>query len=156
YKTLEATKQQNARAILQGFFAKARLIDEAIVIPIAPPAIPGIGTTGGFEFWIQDTGSGDPVALDVVTQDFLKKARERPELTGLATTYSANTQQLRAEVDRDKTQLLGIPIQDVYSAIQAQFGSLTVSQYNLFSNVWWVIVQSDAPYRQNPEDLTRL
>jgi len=156
YKDLETTKQQNARAILQGFFAQARAIEGAIVIPIAPPAIPGIGTTGGFEFWIQDTTTGDPVALDGVMQEFLKRARERPELTGLATTYSASTQQLKAEVDRDKAQLLGIPVQDVYSAIQAQFGSLTVSQYNLFSNVWWVIVQSDAPYRQNPEDLTRL
>ena len=156
YKDLETTKQQNARAILQGFFAQARAIEGAIVIPIAPPAIPGIGTTGGFEFWIQDTTTGDPVALDGVMQEFLQKARARPELTGLATTYSASTQQLKAEVDRDKAQLLGIPVQDVYSAIQAQFGSLTVSQYNLFSNVWWVIVQSDAPYRQNPEDLTRL
>ena len=156
YESIDSAKTQNVRAILQGFFAKARAIEGAIVIPIAPPAIPGIGTTGGFEFWIQDTGTGDPVALDTVMQDFLKKARARPELTGLATTYSASTQQLRAVVDRDKTQLLGIPIQDVYSAIQAQFGSLTVSQYNMFSNVWWVVVQSDAPYRQNPEDLTRL
>jgi len=156
YKNVDTAKQQNARAILQGFFAEARKIDEAVVLPIAPPAIPGIGTTGGFEFWIQDTGTGDPVALDGVMQDFLRKARAQPELTGLATTYSASTQQLRANVDRDKTQLLGIPIQDVYSAIQAQFGSLTVSQYNLFSNVWWVVMQSDAPFRQNPEDLTRL
>ena len=156
YKNIDTAKKENVRAILTGFLAKARNIEGAIVIPIAPPAIPGIGTTGGFEFWIQDTGTGDPVALDNVMQDFLKKARERPELTGLATTYSANTQQLRASVDREKTQLLGIPIQDVYSAIQAQFGSLTVSQYNLFSNVWWVVVQSDAQYRQNPEDLTRL
>ena len=156
YKDVDTAKKENARAILQGFFAQARAIEGAIVIPIAPPAIPGIGTTGGFEFWIQDTTTGDPVALDGVMQDFLKKARERPELTGLATTYSASTQQLRAVVDRDKTQLLGIPVQDVYSAIQAQFGSLTVSQYNLYSNVWWVILQSDAPYRQNPEDLTRL
>jgi multidrug efflux pump len=156
YKNVDTAKQQNARAILQGYFAEARKIEGAIVIPIAPPAIPGIGTTGGFEFWIQDTGTGDPVALDGVMQDFLRKARARPELTGLATTYSASTQQLKANVDREKTQLLGIPIQDVYSAIQAQFGSLTVSQYNLFSNVWWVVVQSDAPFRQNPEDLTRL
>ena len=156
YDSIDAAKKENVRAILQAFFAQARTIEGAIVIPIAPPAIPGIGTTGGFEFWIQDTGTGDPVALDAVMQDFLKKARERPELTGLATTYSASTQQLRANVDRDKTQLLGIPIQDVYSAIQAQFGSLTVSQYNLFSNVWWVIMQSDAPFRQNPGDLTRL
>jgi len=156
YKDIATAKQQNARAILEGFYAKAREIEGAIVVPIAPPAIPGIGTTGGFEFWIQDTGTGDPVALEGVLQDFLKKARERPELAGLATTYSASTQQLRADVDRDKAQLLGIPIQDVYSAIQAQFGSLTVSQYTLFSNVWWVIVQSDAIFRQNPEDLTRL
>ncbi|HUO74301.1 MAG TPA: efflux RND transporter permease subunit, partial [Solirubrobacteraceae bacterium] len=156
YESIETAKQQNARAILQGFFAKARLIDQAIVIPIAPPAIPGIGTTGGFEFWIQDTGTGDPVALNGVLQEFLAKARERPELTALATTYNSNTQQLKVNVDRDKTQLLGIPIQDVYSAIQAQFGSLTVSQYNLSSNVWWVIIQSDAPFRQTPEDLTRL
>ncbi len=156
YENIDTAKKENARAILQDFFAKARQIDGAIVIPIAPPAIPGIGTTGGFEFWIQDTGTGDPVALDGVMQDFLKKARERPELTGLATTYSANTQQLKVEVDRDKTTLLGIPIQDVYSAIQAQFGSLTVSQYNASSNVWWVIMQSDAPFRQTPDDLTRL
>jgi multidrug efflux pump len=156
YENIDTAKKENVRAILQGFFAKARLIEGAIVVPVAPPAIPGIGTTGGFEFWIQDTGTGDPVALDAVMQDFLKKARERPELTGLATTYSASTQQLRADVDRDKTQLLGIPVQDVYSAIQAQFGSLTVSQFNQFSNVWWVVVQSDAQFRQNPEDLTRL
>jgi multidrug efflux pump len=156
YKNVDTAKAQNARAILTAFFREAQAIQGAIVIPIAPPAIPGIGATGGFEFWIQDTGTGDPVALDGVMQDFLAKARLRHELTGLATTYKASTQQLRAEVDRDKTSLLGIPIQDVYSAIQAQFGSLTVSQYNLFSHVWWVIVQSDAPYRQNPEDLTRL
>ena len=156
YKDIATAKEQNVRAILTGFFAQAQQIEGAIVVPVAPPAIPGIGTTGGFEFWIQDTGTGDPVARDGVMQDFLKKARARPELSGLATTFSASTQQLRANVDREKTQLLGIPIQDVYSAIQAQFGSLTVSQYNLFSNTWWVIVQSDAPYRQNPEDLTRL
>jgi multidrug efflux pump len=156
YENVDTAKKENARAILQAFFAKARTIEGAIVVPIAPPAIPGIGTTGGFEFWIQDTGSGDPVALDGVMQDFLKKARARSDLTGLATTYSASTQQLKVSVDREKSQLLGVPIQDVYSAIQAQFGSLTVSQYNLFSNVWWVIIQSDAQFRQTPDDLTRL
>jgi multidrug efflux pump len=156
YKDVATAKMQNARAILTDFYKEAQKITGAVIIPIAPPAIPGIGTTGGFEFWIQDTGSGDPVALDQVVQNFLQKARARNDLTGLATTYRANTQQLRAVVDRDKTTLLGIPIQDVYSAIQAQFGSLTVSQYNLFSRVWWVILQSDAPFRRTPDDLTRL
>ena len=156
YKDIATAKEQNARTILTSFFRDVQAIEGAIVIPIAPPPIPGIGTTGGFEFWIQDTGTGDPAALETVLNEFLAKARQRPELGRLASTFQASTQQLRADVDRDKTTLLGIPVQDVYSAIQAQFGSLTVSQYNLFSHVWWVIVQSDARYRQDPQDLTRL
>jgi multidrug efflux pump len=156
YDTTEAARAQNARAVLMNVYRDAQKIDEAIVIPVAPPPIPGIGTTGGFEFWIEDTGSGDPTLLDQVTQDFLAKARTRPELTGLSSTFRANTQQLRANVDRDKATLLGVPVEDVYSAIQAQFGSLTASQYNQYSRVWWVIVQSDAKFRQDPADLTRL
>jgi multidrug efflux pump len=156
YDTAETAKAQNARAVLKQLHHNVQGLEEAIVIPIAPPPIPGIGTTGGFEFWIQDTGAGDPAQLDEVTQAFLQKARTRPGLTSLSSTFRANTQQLRAVVDRDKATLLGVPVEDVYSAIQAQFGSLTASQYNQFSRVWWVIVQSDAKYRQNPADLTRL
>jgi len=91
-----------------------------------------------------------------VTQQFLAKARTRPELSGLSTTFRASSQQLRANVDRDKAMLLGVPVADVYSAIQAQFGSMTVSQYNDYSRVWWVVLQSDPRYRQRPDDLTRL
>jgi multidrug efflux pump len=156
YESLETARAQNARTVLLTLYKEVQAIEGAIVVPIAPPPIPGIGTTGGFEFWIQDTGTGDPTALDGVMQEFLAKARQRPELTGLATTFRANTQQLRADVDREKATLLGVPVQDVYSAIQAQFGSLTASQYNQFSRVWWVIVQSDAQFRQTPDDLTRL
>jgi multidrug efflux pump len=156
YASTESARAQNARAILLNFYAQAQKIEEAVVLPVAPPPIPGIGTTGGFEFWIQDTGSGDTAQLDQVTQDFLKKARTRAELASLSSTFRANTQQLRAIVDRDKATLLGVPVEDVYSAIQAQFGSLTASQYNQFSRVWWVIVQSDAKFRQSPGDLTRL
>jgi multidrug efflux pump len=156
YQDAESAKAQNARAVLAHLYREARKIDEAIVLPVAPPSIPGIGTTGGFEFWVQDTGGGDPAQLDQVTQEMMKRARARTELAGLSTTFRANTQQLRAKVDRDKATLLGVPVEDVYSAIQAQFGSLTASQYNQWSRVWWVIVQSDAQYRQDPGDLTRL
>ena len=156
YATTESARTQNARAVLVNLYREAQAIEEAIVFPVAPPAIPGIGTTGGFEFWIQDTGAGDPAQLDAVTKDFVAKARARPELASLTSTFRANTQQLRAIVDRDKATLLGVQVEDVYSAIQAQFGSLTASQYNQFSRVWWVILQSDARYRQQPDDLTRL
>ena len=156
YADIATAKEQNARAILTRFYDEAKHIREAVVLPIAPPAIPGIGTTGGFEFWIQDTAAGSPVELGNNVQAFLAKARQRPELSGLNTTFNANSQQLRADVDREKAMLLQVPVQDVYSAIQAQFGSLTASQFSQYSRVWWVIVQSDAPFRQTPGDLTRL
>lgn len=156
YATTEAARTQNARAILGKFYEQARHIEEAVVLPIAPPSIPGIGTTGGFEFWVQDTAAGDPIKLDALIRAFIEKARARPELSGLSTTFNALTQQLHADVDRDKATLLGLQVQDVYSAIQAQFGSLTASQFTQFSRVWWVIVQSDARFRQQPGDITRL
>jgi multidrug efflux pump len=156
YGSTQKAREENARAVLMGLHKESQAIQEGHVIPVAPPSIPGIGTTGGFEFWIQDTGGGEPVRLAEVTQKFLGKARERPELSSLSTTFRANSQQLRANVDRDKTTLLGVPVQDVYSAIQAQFGSVTVSQFNDYSRVWWVVLQSDPKYRQKPDDLTRL
>jgi multidrug efflux pump len=149
-------KDFEERTILVDVYKQSFDIKEALVLPIAPPAIPGIGTTGGFEFWIQSTGGGDAAQLDAVTQAVIKAAKARPELTGINTTYRASTRQLKVEVNRDKATLLGVNIQDVYSAIQAQFGSLTVSQFNQYSRSWFVILQSDARYRLTPEDITKL
>ena len=156
YSSRERARKENADAVLSGVDAGARTIETGLFIPIAPPAIPGIGTTGGFEFWIQDKGAGDPARLNEVTRQFLAKARTRPELTSLNTTFQASSQQLKAEVDRSKAVLLGVSITDVYSALQAQFGSIQVSQFNQYSRVWNVILQSDAPYRQTPADITKL
>lgn len=156
YATVATAEAQNTRAILRNLFLQAQHIQEAIVAPISPPAIPGIGTTGGFEFWIQDTTAGSPAALDALTQAFIAKAKDRPELAPLRTTFNASTQQLRAVVDRDKATLLGVPVPEVYNAIQAQFGSLNVSQFSQYSQTWWVTMQSDAPFRKQPNDLTRL
>ena len=156
YASKKKALEQNVETVLTDVALKARRFDKGLFIPIEPPAIPGIGTTGGFEFWIQDKGSGDPQRLADVTQKFLAKARTRPESTELNTTYRAASRQLRAEVDRAKAVLLGVPVPDVYSALQAQFGSMQVSQFNQYSRVWNVILQSDAPYRRSPSDITRL
>ncbi len=156
YATIKRARKENAKAVLLGAAGKAREIREGKLIPIAPPAIPGIGTTGGFEFWIQDKGGGDPARLYEITRQFIDKARLRPELYGLNTTFRAASQQLRAEVDRSKAMLLGVPVDDVYSSLQAQFGSIQVSQYNQYSRVWNVILQSDAPYRRSPDDITQI
>ena len=156
YASTKKAIAENARAVLLNLRKETMNLQEGLVLPVAPPAIPGIGTTGGFEFWIQDTAAGRPARLDELAQLFVSKARQRPELTGLSTTFRATSQQLSADVDREKASLLGVPVKDVYSAIQAQFGSLSVSQFNEFSRVWWVVLQSDPKYRQDPGDITRL
>jgi len=156
YSSIARAKKENARAVLLSVAGQARTIETGRVIPIPPPAIPGIGTTGGFEFWVQDKGAGDPERLYEITQDFLAKARKRPELTDLNSTFRASSQQLRADVDRSKSMLLDLPVEDVYSALQAQFGSINVSQFNQYSRVWNVVLQSDAPFRRDPADITRI
>lgn len=156
YASLETAMKENAKAILLSIYAKAREIETGMVIPIAPPPIPGIGTSSGFEFWVQDLGAGEPTELYNVTQDFLSKAKERKELSNLNSTFRASTMQLKAEVNRDMAVLLGVSVEDVYSAVQAQFGSIQVSQYEQYSRVWNVILQSASEYRQQPSDITRL
>jgi len=156
YSSTETAKKQNAKAVLASVYNEANSIETAKIIPIAPPAIPGIGTTGGFEFWIQDLGAGSSTKLYDLTQSFLEKARKSPVLSGVNSTFRASSMQLSADVDRNMATLLGVAIEDVYNTLQAQFGSLQVSQYEEYSRVWNVVLQSDAAYRQTPADITRL
>jgi multidrug efflux pump len=156
YADTSIALKQNAKAVLTDVGMKARNLDAGIFIPIAPPAIPGIGTTGGFEFWVQSRGTADPAELYNMTQKFLEKAHGRPELSGLSSTFRASSLQLKTDVDREKAQLLGVAINDIYSTMQAQFGSMQVSQFDQYSRTWNVTIQSDAAFRQTPADLTRL
>jgi multidrug efflux pump len=156
YSSAAMAKKENARAVLTTLHAETEDIQEAVIIPVAPPAIPGIGSTGGVEFWIQDIGTGDSAQLDKITKEYLARASKLPEFTRVTSTFDANTQQLRVNVDRDKAALLNVAIADVYETIQAQFGSITASQFTQYSRVWWVVLQSDAQYRQEPDDLLHL
>lgn len=156
YANAEVARRENSKAVLGAVYAKSLGIKEGIVLPIAPPPIPGIGTSSGFEFWIQDLGAGDPADLYAAVQAFLEKCRASPILSGLNSTFRSSSLQLKAEVNRDMATLLGVPIEDVYSALQAQFGSLQVSQYQQYSRIWNVILQSDAEHRKEPGDISRL
>jgi len=156
YKDVDTAKKENVKAILAGVYAGSQHVDTGVFIPIAPPAIPGIGTGSGFEFWIQDKVTGDPLRLNEITQQFLAEANQRPELARVATTYRGISQQMRANVDRSKAVLLGVPIADVNSALQAQFGSIVVSQFTQYSRVWNVVLQADSAYREKPDDITKL
>lgn len=156
YASASTAMKENPKVILQGLYDWSKTLSTGAVVPIAPPAIPGIGTSAGFEFWVQDKGSGEPAQLYEATQNFLAKAQKRPELSGLNTTFKSSSLQLKAHVDRDMAVLLGVAISDVYNAIQAQFGSIQVSQYEQYSRVWNVVLQSASQFRQQPLDITRL
>src|SRR5262245_37822307 len=126
--------------------------NDGVAFAVNPPSIPGLGTTGGFEFYVQNRGSGDPRATEAALKAFLDKARQRPELQGVNTTFRANSQQLFVDLDRNKAEVLGVHVGDVFQAMQAFFGSQVAGQFSQFSRVWFVILQADAQYRANPDD----
>lgn len=156
YASKDVALKASVKAVLGSTYMQVQSTSTNLFIPIAPPAIPGIGTSSGFEFWVQDLGAGNPLDLYEKVQEFLTVAKNRPELTGLNSTFKASSLQLAADVNRDMAVLLGVSIEDVYNALQAQFGSIQVSQYEEFSRVWNVILQSEAPFRKAPGDITRL
>jgi multidrug efflux pump len=157
YKSSAVSDKESASALMKamqyiGFTDQMN----GLLVPINPPAIPGLGTTGGFEFWILDSDGTSPQALQTVVDRFMAEAKTRPELTGLTTTYSANNQQLKVDYDSEKAQLLGLTTADVFDTLQAQFGSSIVSQFGQFSRIWYVIIQANPKYRIEPADVGKL
>jgi multidrug efflux pump len=129
---------------------------DGVAFAVNPPSIPGLGTTGGFEFYVQNRGTGDPRQTDDALKAFLAKARQRPELQGVSTTFRSNSQQLFVDLDRNKAEVLGVRVGDVFQAMQAYFGSQVAGQFSQFSRVWFVIIQADADYRARPEDFGKV
>ncbi|MCL6264555.1 multidrug efflux RND transporter permease subunit [Craterilacuibacter sp. RT1T] len=136
--------------------AQSQTMTAGTVIPIVPPPIPGIGTQGGFELWIQNRGTDGPEQMQQTVQRFIQAASKRPELGRMTSTFNANSPQLKVTIDRARSNLIGVPVNDVLSTLQAQFGSLRASQFNQFSRVWDVTLQSEAKYRQTPEDIAQV
>ncbi|SDD75794.1 multidrug efflux pump [Cupriavidus sp. YR651] len=129
---------------------------DGVVIPVNPPSIPGLGTTGGFEFWLQSTGDGTYQQLEERVRAFIAKARQRPELRGVNSTINTRSRQLLVDVDRERTETQGVPVDQVYSALQTMFGSLYVSQFPKNSRLFQVILQAEPEFRSRPEDLDKL
>ncbi|MFL9935584.1 multidrug efflux RND transporter permease subunit [Paraburkholderia sp. RL18-103-BIB-C] len=149
-------RTQNARAVLIDAYEHLAAVQEGIILPVNPPSIPGLGTTGGTEVWVQAQGDASIAQLAGVVDQFVAKAKARPELARVTSTFNASAQQLLVNVDRDKSETLGVPIEDVYSAMQTMFGSLYVSQFNRSSRLWQVILQAEPSYRLKPQDLDQI
>lgn len=156
YKDSETIKAQSAPAVIQKATQAFSTVQGGIILPLNPPSIPGLGTTGGMEVWIQSKGDGSVDQLAEVVGNLVAKAKERPELGAITSTFNVFSRQLMVDVDREKAESLGVPVEDVYSAMQTMFGSLYVSQFNKFSRLWQVILQAEPAYRLKAEDLQEI
>ncbi len=149
----ENIRTQNVRAVLGEAQRTFSHIPEGLVIPVNPPSIPGLGTTGGLEMYIQSKGDANSAQIAEAVQRFLEKARQRHELGGITATYNANSRQLYIDVDRDRAETLGVPVQDVFTAMQTMMGSVYVSQFTKLNRLFQVILQAEPASRTKPEDL---
>lgn len=120
---------------------------------IPPPAIPGVGTSGGFTFVLEDRSGGSPEAFSGNVFKFIAAASKRPELSGMATTYLPTVPQLYANVDREKVARQGVDIGDVYNTMQTFMGGYLVNYFNRFGRQWQVYVAAESEYRTRPEDI---
>lgn len=146
-------KADQAPAIISKTSGECLAFREGLVMPVNPPSIPGLGTTAGFEFWIQNRGSGDMAKLDTVTKNFIARAKQQPELQGVSSMLNVNYPQLRVDVDVEKSENLDVPVEDVYNTLQILFGSTYISQFSRYSRLWQVILQAEPEYRSKPSDM---
>ncbi|SDO06413.1 multidrug efflux pump [Pseudomonas arsenicoxydans] len=156
YKDSQTIKEQSAPAVIQKAARAFSTVQGGIILPVNPPSIPGLGTTGGMEVWIQSKGDASIDQLAEMVANLVAKAKERPELGAITSTFNVFSRQLMVDVDREKAESLGVPVEDVYSAMQTMFGSLYVSQFNKFSRLWQVILQAEPAYRLKAEDLREI
>jgi HAE1 family hydrophobic/amphiphilic exporter-1 len=138
---------------------KARLnqelsrIPEAVAFSFSPPAIPGVGTSGGFTFILEDRSGGEVQFLSDNVNKFMAAARQRPEISNLTTTFLPSVPQEFLTVDRDKVIKQGVLINDVYRTIQAFMGGLFINYFNRFGRQWQVYIEAEGDYRTRPENV---
>jgi multidrug efflux pump subunit AcrB len=135
---------------------KFREIPGGTVVPLAPPPIIGLGSGGGFAYVLQDLRGGDPKALAQVLRGLLVAANQDPKLDRVFSTFSATNPSLYLDIDRDKAQILGVRLNDVFQALQASLGGYFVNNMNLYGRTWQVQVQADATDRSSIDDLYRI
>ena len=147
--------EEHLRAILENANQSLTKIPEGIAFVFPPPSIPGIGTSGGVTFLLEDRAGMDVNFLNQQTQKFMEAARKRPEIARITTTLLGSVPQFYLDVDQDKVLKQGVNLSDVYKAVQVFMGGSFVNYFNRFGRSWQVYVQADGPFRTQPEDVGR-
>lgn len=147
---------QSAAEITNELRKRLSKIEKAFIIVVPPPAVPGIGTGGGFAMRIEDRQGRGASLLAAATSELVAAANKTPGLTAVFSPFTANTPQVFVDIDRQKAEMLGVPVQNVTEAIEIYFGSAYVNDFNLFGRTYRVTAQADLPFRKESTDLARL
>src|SRR5438477_5569105 len=151
-KHWDVRKDSPAPVVARNIIVKASGLREGIALAFNPAAIRGLGTAGGLEVYLQARGDSDPARLYQVTGAFMGSLAQHPLLTGINSFYRPTVPQLKVEVDREKAMSLGVPVQDVFDALQSTMSALYVNDFNKFGRTYRVQMQAEAPFRAQPED----
>jgi HAE1 family hydrophobic/amphiphilic exporter-1 len=147
------TPATQSGAILASINAQFSRIPEARVFAVAPPAIPGISSAGGFSMMVQDKSGGPYEVLAQNVGRFLAEAAKRPELAGVRPIFSPAVPQLFADVDKDKVLKEGVSLSEVYNTLQAFLGGSYINDFSSFGRQWRVFLQAEAAFRTSPDDI---
>jgi hydrophobic/amphiphilic exporter-1 (mainly G- bacteria), HAE1 family len=146
------SKAQQFQAIKAHLNQELAAIPEAVAFGFSPPAIPGVGTSGGFTFILEDRSGKDVQFLSDNLNKFMAAARKRPEIGSVTTTFLPSVPQQFVDVDRDKVIKQGVAINDVYRTIQTFMGGYFVNYFNRFGRQWQVYVEAEDEYRTKSEN----
>lgn len=147
------TPPLQAPGVLGFLYQQYAKIKDALVVSFNPPSIQGLGTVGGFEFWIEDRGNGDMQTLESVANRLVDAANQRPELRGVTSSLEANNMQIFVDLDRAKARSLGVSIGSVFQTLQALMGSVYVNNFNKYGWTYQVLVMAEPSYRMKLDDL---
>jgi len=149
------TAELSANGIMHGLNVRMRKeIPEAIAFAFGPPAIPGLGTAGGFTFMLQDRSSGSIQQLSEMLDKLTAAARKRPEISSLVSTFRSSVPQLFMDVDQDRVLKQGLQFGEVYQTLQAFLGGAYVNQFNRFGRQWKVYLQAEPEYRVSADKIS--
>ena len=147
------TSQFGIEKKLRGQYAALR---GANVLPFAPPTIPGLGSTGGIDFRLEAMGGQSPAEIATAVRSLVVAANQDPRIARAYSVYSASTPRIFVDIDRVKTENLGVSLSDVFSTMQAMLGSLYINQFNYLGRSFQVNIQADAQYRSRVSDIAQL
>lgn len=149
----EQSSQMIAGQLMGQFMMSSK---EAFVIPVNPPPIMGMSTTGGFEMWIQDRTGGDLHTLNEYANEIIAKASQDPRLMSVRTTLDTRTPQYLLTVDREKAKSMDVSINSIYSVIQNSFGKGYINDFNLYSRTFHVNIQSESQFRATKDNFKNI